>query len=67
MPNPDRGEAGRTHYIKGGWLTVYYPNAKSAMGEVRLMGNERWMKILRFALCVLFTVLVMVLTTPKAC
>ena len=34
---------------------------------VRLMGDKRWMKVLRFVLCVMFTVLVMVLTAPKAC
>ena len=34
---------------------------------VRLMGDKRWMKVLRFVLCVMFTVLVTVLTAPKAC
>jgi len=31
------------------------------------MGKERWMKILRFVVCVIITLLVMLLTAPKAC
>ncbi len=31
------------------------------------MGNERWTKILRFVLCVIVTVLLMILAAPKAC
>ena len=32
-----------------------------------LMGNGRWMKILRFVVCAGITILVMLLTAPKAC
>jgi len=31
------------------------------------MGNGRWMKILRFALCVVIAIMVMLIIAPKAC
>jgi len=36
-------------------------------GEVVQMGNGRGMKVLRFVVCAAITVLVMLLTAPKAC
>ena len=32
-----------------------------------LMGDGRWTKVLRFVVCVVITILVMLLTAPKAC
>jgi len=31
------------------------------------MGNGRWMKILRFVLCVVIAITVMLIMAPKAC
>lgn len=44
-----------------------FPPDKFQMEEVVRMGNGRWVKTLRFVVCVLITILVMVLTAPKAC
>ena len=44
-----------------------YLMAKSIMREVVQMGNGRRAKVLRFVVCAAITVLVMLLTAPKAC
>ena len=45
----------------------YYPEAKSNKGEVVQMGNGRWTNVLRFVVCVVVTLMVMLLTAPTAC
>ena len=44
-----------------------YLIAKSIVREVVRMGNGRGAKVLRFVVCVVITILVMLLTAPKAC
>ncbi len=43
------------------------PKQISQRGEVMQMGNERWIKFLRFVLCVVITILVMLTLAPQAC
>ena len=35
--------------------------------EVMRMGDGRWTKVLRFVVCFILTLLVMIYITPKAC
>ena len=43
------------------------PLHKSKRGEVVLMGNGRWVKALRFVVCFIIALLLMILTAQKAC
>ena len=40
--------------------------ATSLRREVKLMGNERWMKVLRFLLCFILAFLILMYLAPKA-
>ncbi len=57
-------EAGRTLLHKA--VSSPFPRPLPR-GEVMRMGNERWNKILRFALCVVIAIMVMLVMAPKAC
>ena len=65
MPLSPRGPKDAVTY----WRLAHrlYLIAKSIVREVVRMGNGRGAKVLRFVVCVVITILVMLLTAPKAC
>ena len=64
MPLSQRGLKARCYILAVG---PPYLKVESMTREVVLMGNGRGMKVLRFVVCAVITVLVMLLTAPKAC
>lgn len=64
-PQPEGTERKRCYILAVG--PPFEPLEEIQRREVVLMGNGRWAKALRFLVCAVITILVMLLTTPKAC
>lgn len=57
-------QEGRALLHNGGWLMF---SANWIRGEVMLMGDGRGPKALRFAVCLVVILAVMIYISPKAC